>query len=446
MNYETKQKKYLLNKAYQDTRLYSIPPNFNKLDERNKSNDYGLVHLAWTLTNINCFYAIIHYLLPFESAFLIQTKKIFGQKINVASKQIINYLFSKYFSKVPFPQISYSWTRHFHELINNKTQKILLMGGIENDGISTNNVSMMVIEKNNDNIISKIYWEKCAHMIKNKCSFSAFYYQGLVMSFGNNNLTGDSENYNIFSQKSIKSENNLPNSKYVVVALGTINDNVYEIIGEYIFPTTHQHAVRYRVFYLDTKTQIETKSQIWYEKNTELLKSRFFATATIYQDKVWLAGGSEAIGQDLTSITVYDPKDDSWNHSGNLCKYRDGKIALFVIKDELYAAGGQWLNGIWIEKMDKETGIWHIIGEHFDGNRYGCSLALCDQTIYFFGGHINNWNSFDTQTMTWASEQYQFREEESRKLPYTFIEGQAVCITPYEQFYGLSSWSGIRNF
>jgi len=290
-------------------------------------------------------------------------------------------------------------------------------------------------------------------MIKNRYSFSAFYYQGLVMSLGNNNLSEDFENYNIFTQNSVKLESNLPNSKYAFFALETINDKIYAIIGEYIHPTTTQHAVRYRVFYLDNKTQIETEShlqteqQYWSEKNTELLKSRFFfSTAAIYQIKVWLAGGTEVVGQDLTSITVYDPQNDSWHHAGDLCKYRDSKIALFVIKDELYAAGGQWLNGLWVEKKDKETGLWHIVSEHFDGNRYGCSLALCDQTIYFFGGHKNNWNSFDTQTMTWASEQDQFREEESRKLPYTFIEGQAVCITPDIQFYGLKSWSGLQNF
>jgi len=162
MSYETKQKKYLLNEEHQESRLYSKPPIFEKLDERNKSNDYGLVHLAWTQTNIRCFYTIIYYLLPFEAAFLIQTKKIFGLKINIASEQIVTHLFSKYFSKVPLTKISYSWNRHLHDLINasHKSQKILLMGGIKNDGISTNHVSMMVIEKNNDNNISKIY---CCH-------------------------------------------------------------------------------------------------------------------------------------------------------------------------------------------------------------------------------------------------------------------------------------------
>ena len=103
-------------------------------------------------------------------------------------------------------------------------------------------------------------------------------------------------------------------------------------------------------------------------------------------------------------------------------------------------------NGLWVEKMDKETGIWHIESEYYTMNQYGCSLAVCDQTIYFFGGHKNNWNSFDTQTMTWASEQDQFRDEESRQLPYTFIEGQAVCITPDKQINGLKSWSELQNF
>ena len=55
---------------------------------------------------------------------------------------------------------------------------------------------------------------------------------------------------------------------------------------------------------------------------------------------------------------------------------------------------------------------------------------------------MNNWNSFDTQTNTWASQEEQYQDVATRQLPREFTSGQAVCITPDEQLAVLARYAG----
>jgi len=71
------------NCAYQATRAYSTPP---ELDERITTNDYGLVHLAMTITKRPAFNAIMHFLLPSEAALVLQCRKVFVVQVDQAAE------------------------------------------------------------------------------------------------------------------------------------------------------------------------------------------------------------------------------------------------------------------------------------------------------------------------------------------------------------------------
>jgi hypothetical protein len=170
---------------------------------------------------------------------------------------------------------------------------------------------------------------------------------------------------------------------------------------------------------------------------------------------VWVAGGkvwvADGIGyghdQQLSSIEVFDPLVGSWQAAGNLTKPGYSSITLFAIKDDLFAAGGT-LRGMWVEKRDGKTGSWQLVSEMNDGMRDDCYVTACGSTIYFIGGRgfdiMNNWNSFDTNTNKWASEEGQYQDVATRQLPRNFTLGQAVCITPEEQLEQLRNLNSLN--
>jgi len=199
-------------RAYQATRLYSTPPVYGEHDERRETGNYGLTHMATTITIRRCFAAIIRYLMPCEAARVLQARKMFRSAVEAAEEQIVRHLHTQHFSLVPFPSTAMlgaaeavgggavgggavggggggggmcnSWTRYLHELATNKSHKLLIMGGRDEVGVKVKNrVDMMVIDDKD----TKISWQSCAPMIKNRCYHSAYYCQGQVLSISSEN-------------------------------------------------------------------------------------------------------------------------------------------------------------------------------------------------------------------------------------------------------------------
>jgi len=443
-------------RTYQATRLYLIPPVFDEHDERQDTGDYGLMHLAITITKCRCFAAIIHFLLPSEAARVLQARKIFGSAVEAAEEQIVRHLHKLYFSRVPLPLPvaavggggggggGSTWTRYLHDLITNKSHKVLLMGGFKLTNGSTNQVDMMVIDDE-----GTITWEKCAPMIKKRSSHSAYYCQGQVLAVssyagGGFNGPGTTEFYDVLSQLSVQLEHALPIPNLCDFAMAELNGKAFVIGGSYYDNTTHQHIRSDRVFYLNMD---EKQADGWIEQNARPIKHRNYGppvAAATYQGKLWLAGAGDL----RRSIKVFDPDVGSWQTAGNLTRERTGSIALFVINDDLFAAG-EASNVMWIEKRDGQTGAWQLVSELDDRNRKGCSLVACGSTIYFLGGNSGtnkSWNSFDMRKNIWASQQEQYRNKATRQLPRSFTHCQAVCITPTEQLLGLSTWTSYPDF
>jgi hypothetical protein len=251
--------------------------------------------------------------------------------------------------------------------------------------------------------------------------------------------------YDVLSQEAVTLELELPIIYLLKFTMVEFNGKVFVIGGRDL--DLDQNGLSNRVFYLDKD---ERQADTWIEQDAKLITPRYDATAATYQGKLWLAGGYVGFHQPLSSIEVFDPLLGSWQPAGNLTKKRDCKIALLVINDDLFAVGTYDHGGkaMWVEKRDPETGLWQLLSEFDDGAHYrtGCAFVACGSTIYFIGGSsglsLPTWNSFNTQTNKWASENL---GEEMRKLPRYFAEGQAVPITPNEHLAVLAKYAVKRN-
>ena len=439
------------NRIYQATRLYSTPLVYGESDERRETGDYGLTHMVMTVTNRRCFDGIIHYSLPIEAARVLQVRKMFGSAVEAAEEQVVRHLHALHFSRVPLVLslqaaaeggggTSCSWTRYLHELVTNKSRKILLMGGREK-GLEehhmdfTNRVDMMVIDDKG----TKISWQACAPMIKRRFDHAAYYCQGQVLS-----ASTSSEIYDVLSQKAVELERSWPIPDLINFAMIEHDGKMLVIGGEY--EDADGHNVRSdRVFCHDKQ------AGTWIELS-RLITARRQAAAASYEGKVWVAGGFDENLQPLSSIEVLDPLVGSWQAAGKLTAARNGITSLFTIDGDLFAAGCAAEPGMWVEKRDRQNCNWYLMNALEDGMRSGCAFAACSSTIYFFGSRHGYdfkkcWNSFDTLTGMWASEEgEQYEDEASRQMPRGFMDGQAVCITPSEQLSSLGTWSSYPDF
>jgi len=319
------------------------------------------------------------------------------------------------------------------------------MGGLTPSNHATNRVDMMVIDDKD----GKISWQPCAPMITNRYGHAAYYCQGEVLSVSSHwyhaGGQGTSERYDVLSQTAVELEHMLPIPDLCAFAMAELDEKAFVIGGMYKDATSRRYVNSDRVFCLDNKKH-RGQAGTWIEQEARLITARSYAAAATYQGKVWVAGGT-GYDQHLSSVEVFDPLVGSWQAAGDLTKARrNGSIALFVIKDDLFAATGTY-EGMLVEKRDGQTGSWQLVSEMNDGDRSYCSMTACGSTIYFIGGRgfdiMNNWNSFDTNTKKWASEEGEYQDVATRQLPREFKLGQAVCITPNEQLKQLRDLNSL---
>jgi len=425
---------------------------FPDRDERNEKGNYGLEHLAGTLTKQKAFRNILSFSGPIGSTQLSQTTKMnIPKQVIEQQDMMLRQIHKLCFSRIPFESMQHAQGdrklgKYLHDLINDRRHKILLMGGLTSYYNATNRVDMMVIDDKD----GKISWEACAPMIKERCFHSAYYCQGQVLSVSSHRYRADgqaaSERYDVFSQTAVELEHMLPIPDLRHVAMAELDGKAFVIGGYYEDAASRQYMFSDRVFCLDNKKH-RGQAGTWIEQEARLITPRFGAAAATYQGKVWLAGGLDGNREPLSSIEVFDPLVGSWQAAGDLTKSRYGKIALFAIKDDLFAAKGT-NEGMWVEKRNSQTGSWQLVSKINDGDRFYCSMTACGSTIYFIGGSgitttMNNWNSFDTNTNKWASEEGQYQDVSTRQLPIEFASGQAVCITPEEQLEKLRNLNSL---
>jgi len=331
------------------------------------------------------------------------------------------------------------------------------MGGYDRDGNATNRVDMMVIENQND-CDTKVSWRECAPMISRRREYAALYARGKVLSVScfDGDGQGTCESYDVLSQTAVELEHKLPCPNLCHVAIAELDDKVFVIGGAYEDSATGRSIISDRVLCLDNKRhRRQADGALWIEQEARLVTARYGAAATAYQGKVWLAGGIDGNGQSVTSIEVFDPLVGTWQAAGDLTEPRDAiNIGLFATcTDDLIAAGSSYSGGMWVEKYNAQNGIFQLVGELSRGesNRSFCAVVACGSTVYFIGGKSSkastSWNSFDTQTGKWTSQEHkQNQEEATRQMPRSFRNGKAVCITPNKQLSGLGAWTSYPDF
>jgi len=101
-------------------RAYNTPPVFPVWDERHTTHDYGLVHLAMTITKRPIFHAIVHLLLPSEAVLVLQCRKVFFLQVEQAAEQKVHrHLQALEHARaaflLPSPHLAY-YSRYLHQL------------------------------------------------------------------------------------------------------------------------------------------------------------------------------------------------------------------------------------------------------------------------------------------------------------------------------------------
>jgi N-acetylneuraminic acid mutarotase len=395
----------------------------------------GLIDIVSTVSYN--FDIIVHFLQPREAARLQQASKIFVLSVEAVEEQIVMFLKKQLpWMFLPIRQTNLSFTHQLHELLSNKSKKILLMGGVNESIGVTNRVQIMVINDDGSNIS----WKTCVPMIKKRLGHLAIYHQGKILVASSDAVAkGTCEQYDVLLQKS-ETKQPLPIPNLCNFAMVELDSKTFIIGGEY--QDADQCIISNRVFCLDNTIHTDT----WVEQAVTAT-ARSGAVAVTYQGKIWLAGGYDGNNR-LSNIEIYDPLESSWQPAGNFINSQCySSFCLFVINDELFASGGYW-NSTWIIKRNKDTSVWELLSEIDDGYRDYCSMAACGTKIYFFGGYYqsrsnNTWNSYDTVTNIWASEEGQYQDKAKRHMPLGIANGKAVCITPNEELLALSNWSGM---
>jgi hypothetical protein len=167
----------------------------------------------------------------------------------------------------------------------------------------------------------------------------------------------------------------------------------------------------------------DSSSNCWSLLAARLSFGRSSHACAAYRGKIWVAGGSGE-GQSSEgnqSVEIYDPSLGFW-YTGPDLNVKRFRLRLFVVRDELYAVGGDRDDRgrkviPTIEKLvpDKAThgnfkpNTFHWIHVTiFRDNRRGFLSAVVGNKIYVVGGRcgdipVNNWDAFDVRTGKWIS-------------------------------------------
>ncbi|PPA93655.1 Kelch repeat-containing protein [Brevibacillus laterosporus] len=145
-------------------------------------------------------------------------------------------------------------------------------------------------------------------------------------------------------------------------------------------------------------------------KKAPMTTARYIIGGIVYDDKIYVYGGTPGIGS-LANFEVYNPAKDEWTTLPSSPQPRNG-IAFVKHKGKFYAIGGttntEKVTTI-VEEYDPESKQWKTKQSMPRGLRdlyYGISV---DDNIYIFGGteengYSNLAYSFNPETNSWATK------------------------------------------
>ena len=153
----------------------------------------------------------------------------------------------------------------------------------------------------------------------------------------------------------------------------------------------------------------------WATKVPQMGTARVFHASATLQGKLYVMGGIVPKGGPTTtgSTEVYDPVANAWAPSTNLLTTRFGASAT-ELGGKIYVAGGQSTNNTWsplasVEIFDITTNTWYQ-GPSMPTTRYNHAATACNGKLYVTGGWANDGNTvlasvevYDPATQVWAS-------------------------------------------
>jgi len=276
-------------------------------------------------------------------------------------------------------------------------EEVLVMGGENSIVQSISSVFKMIYEN------GKVRFEGHASMIQPRDCQATVIRQGEVFSISSDNIDarGTMERLDTFMQTSTQLQTNLPHP--LLAPSAVILDNKLFVIGGAYVNALGQ-AVYSNIMHTFEHHADQADQGTWREHQARLITGRYGAAATVYRGKIYLCGGCNDGGNNLSNLEVFDPAIGTWQNAGEMTKARI-ILSLFVFEDELYAVGGEDYENTTIEKLSKQTGEWELATD-LNEDRWGCVSVLVSSKIFLFGGghHRSTYDFLDLLTNKWTSK------------------------------------------
>jgi hypothetical protein len=174
----------------------------------------------------------------------------------------------------------------------------------------------------------------------------------------------------------------------------------------------------------------EIKNGIRWVSNEEvLLESRYAHSAVVYEDEVWVAGGTTANDAYSTSVETLSYKNGSFKSGSFMPSMVKGRrhFQLVVCKGKLYAIGGD--DEATIECFDSVDNEWKIVTS-FPTYKTNFSATSDGENIYIFGGQnkrrafLSSWECYNVVSERWTVTKAHMPSHES----IGFSHGSAVTM------------------
>lgn len=238
--------------------------------------------------------------------------------------------------------------------------------------------------------------------LKRTAEFDTVFHTGemYVISSSGSKSVGCVESYDVLSN----TWRELPSLPAPLSAIACASNRNHLFVTGGRNSTTRMRAKSIYMLHCDDESTVPH----WQLLTVQLQQERSHHGCAFYQGRMWVAGGFVANNLQATELVE------------SLCVERGEGIMqarmarkriqprLLVIRDALYAVGGEYTVSSTIERYDTLTHSWMIVTE-FPIARAGCAVAALGCRIYVFGGGLNgssehgSFDFFDTVTSEWGS-------------------------------------------
>ena len=107
-----------------------------------------------------------------------------------------------------------------------------------------------------------------------------------------------------------------------------------------------------------------------------------FAAVVTFQGLLYVIGGEDENGEDLSTVQTYNPETNLWKKVASLSTAR-ADICAVAGKKFLYAVGGNWLKIV--ERFDPTEKAWDTIAPTLEEREGACGAAV-NEKVFVFGG------------------------------------------------------------